>query len=207
MTARPTATALLAQGARSAGSAAGTAAAILVGVGLLGVALNWLALLLVLPSAGGALSFGASALVFGVAFPVGWLVAAQPFAVGKGLRRLYRSQRDHLASLIAGALEREAGAAADAAPERWLDALDGLRGRLDRLPRPVRPLVRLAVRRAGLEAVEATLRRGSGSVPQRIAEAIVDRLDAELGGSAPAVWLWATVAANLLGLVLACLAF
>ena len=197
MTVRPTAS-LFAQGAVSAGAAIGTAAAILIGIGALAFFLNWLMLLLVLPS-GGALSAGASMLVFGVAFPIGWMLAAQPVAFGKGLQRLFRRNRDQLLSWIESALARGIDGKIDPDPERWLHAIDNLRSQVDRLPFPARSLGRLGIRRTGAEAIESALRTRSGPVPSRVAEAIVDRLDAEFAGNGSKVLLWLIVTANLLG--------
>ena len=75
--------ALLGQGLKSAGLAAGMAAAVVLGVGILALALNWIMLLLVLPGEG-LFSFGALMLIFGVAFPIAWLVAAQPIRAQSG---------------------------------------------------------------------------------------------------------------------------
>lgn len=190
--------AVFAQGMRSAGWAAGAAAARLAMVGFVALVVNWLAVLFVLP-AGGPVSAGAQMLIFGIAFPIGWLIAAQPYAVASGLRRFYRENRDQLLSLIAGAIEQEAGGGADPAPERWLRAVSELRGHIDRYPRMLRPLLRLGLRRAGIEDIERALQSGSGPAPLRIAAAVADRLEAEFAGSTSAVWLGAAGAANLLG--------
>jgi hypothetical protein len=192
--------AVLGQGLKSAGLAAGIAAAIVLVVGILALALNWIMLLLVLPGEG-LFSFGALMLIFGVAFPIAWLIAAQPFAVGRGLRRFLQRNRTDVLSFIAAALEQEAGGNADPAPDRWLGAVDALKSHIDRYPRPVRPILRLGLRRVGIGEIETALRTGSGPAPVRIASAIADRLESEFAGS-PTVWLWTVGAANLLAYIL-----
>lgn len=180
---------------RSAALSAGQAAALVAGVGLLGLALNWA--LLLLAARGGVLSSGFLILVFGIGFPIGWLLAAQPWAVGRVTRRLYRLHRDEVLGIVAAALRREVGEEADPSPERWFEALDGIRNHVEHYPRPVRPLLRLALQRAGIGAVEGALRTGSGPAPVRIAAAIADRIEQNLAGSG-ALWLGIVMGINLL---------
>jgi hypothetical protein len=192
--------AMLGQGLKSAGLAAGMAAAVMLAIGAFTLVVNWTMLLLVLPGEG-LFSFGARMLIFGIAFPIAWLAAAQPFAVGRGLRRFLQRNRTDVLSFIAAALEHEAGGNADPAPDRWLGAVEALKSHIDRYPRPLRPILRLGLRRAGIGEVETALRTGSGPAPVRIASAIADRLESELAGS-PTVWLWVVGAANLLAYIL-----
>jgi hypothetical protein len=169
----------------------------LVGIGVIGFALNWIMLLAVLPS-GGVLSSGARMLVFGIVFPVGWLIAAQPFAVASGLSRFYRWHRDEVLSLIAGALQSEAGAGSDQAQDRWIGAVEALRAHINQYPRALRALLQLGLRRAPIGEIETALRTGSGPPHLRIAGDIADHLEAELARGASALWLVVVAAGNLL---------
>ena len=190
----------VARGARSAGSSAILAAAIFVTVGVIAFALNWAMLLAVLPP-GGLLSSGARYLFFGFLFPVGWIAAAQPFAVASGLRRFYRAHRDEVLAFIARALQSEVAGDAQHTADRWIGAFEGLRAHIDRYPRIMRALLRLGLRRLPVGEIETALRSGTGPAPLLIAGAIADHIEAELAARASARWLLGVVAAN----VLACL--
>jgi hypothetical protein len=176
------------------------AVAILVGVGAIGLILNWAMLQFVLPP-GGYLSSGARYLFFGLLFPLAWCAAAQPLAVARGLGRFYRTHRDEVLSFVANALQSEAAGDANQSMDRWLGAIEGLRAHIDQYPRVMRGLLHLGLRSLPVAEIEAALRTGSGPPPLRIAGAIADHIEAELVGRASAYWLVAVVAANLLAYV------
>ena len=190
----------LARGARSAGSSVVLAAAVLVGAGAIGFAVNWAMLLALLPP-GGLLSSGARYLFFGLLFPIAWIAAAQPVAVAGALRRFYRAHRDEVLAFIARALQSEVAGGAQHTAERWIGAFEGLRAHIDRYPRIMRALLRLGLRRLPVEEIETALRSGSGPAPLLIAGAIADHIEAELAARASLRWLLGVVAANLLAYV------
>ena len=187
----------LARGARSAGSSAILAAAILMGVGATAFALNWAMLLAVLPPSG-LFSSGAQYLVLGLLFPIAAIAAAQPLAVASGLRRFYRTHRNEVIAFITGALQSEVTSDADQSLARWIGAFEALRAHIDRYPRIMRALLKLGLRQLPVAEIETALRSGTGPAPVLIAGAITDHIEAELAGRASAYGLAGVVAANLL---------
>lgn len=192
---------MLARGARTAGSSAILAATILLAAGTAGFVLNWTMLLAVLPP-DEFFSAGARYLVFGLLFPISWMAAAQPLAVAQSLRRVYRSHRNEVLTLISGALQSELPEGSSEDPGRWMRAFEEFRAHIDRYPRLIRALLRLGLRRLPMAEIETALRGGSGPAPVRIAGAIADHIEAELGGLSSALWLVGVVGANLIAFAL-----
>lgn len=172
-----------------------------------GAALNWATLLGVtgisllkpasLAGSGGWLSKGTLTLVLGVAFPVVWLLAAQPMAIMSSARHVYRRHKDDVFNGIAAVLRAELGDADDERAAEWSERYEGLKKTLeDRQPALIRPVVRLAIRFSPLPEIEEKVRQGSGPVPIRLARAIVDQLEEHLTEGA-SLWLWVVFALNV----------
>ncbi|MFN2375303.1 MAG: hypothetical protein ABR538_02125 [Candidatus Binatia bacterium] len=172
-----------------------------------GVAFNWAILLgatgipaleaASLSGGAGWLSQGALSLVLGVAFPVVWLLAAQPMAIMSSARHVYRRHKEDVFSGIAAVLRAELGEADDARAAQWSERYEGLKKSLEeKQPALIRPVVRLAIRFSPLPEVEEKVRNGSGPVPVRVARAIVDQLEEHLAEGA-SLWLWIVFALNV----------
>lgn len=157
---------------------------VLLGSAVIGLVLNWVVVLFgvgpiadrirgVEAAGGGALlSAGVLIAVLGVAFPLAWLWAAQPFAATRAARHAYRRHKGEVLDVILQAVERHLGGTIDTTAERVTAALRAVRERLEDVPRLLKPVVRLALREAKLDRLEASLQGGSGPIGERVREAI-----------------------------------
>lgn len=172
-----------------------------------GAVLNWAILLgatgipaleaASLAGSAGWLSQGGLTLVMGIAFPVVWLLAAQPMAVMSGARHVYRRHKEDVFTGIATVLRSELGDADDERAAQWSERYEGLKKSLEeKQPALIRPVVRLAIRFSPLPEVEEKVRQGSGPVPIRVARAIVDQLEEHLAEGA-SIWLWIVLVLNI----------
>jgi hypothetical protein len=164
----------------------------LAGVLFVAVALNWALLLYgLLPYLRAAgdqaavarpLSTGLVVLVLGVAFPVGYLFAAQPLALRRAGRRLYAEHRQHALALVAGAVEKELGQGETVDPGRLQRALEAMRLSVEDQPAMLRPVVRVAFREAGVGRLEEALVESGGSVRGSLAKVIDEQLEDRVSG-------------------------
>ena len=197
---------------RSTGSALHTAARgllIMIGFGLVGVVLNWGVLLGLAALAGllpggspatggvGAFSVGFLVLLLGLGFPLAWFMAAQPMAAAWSARHFYQRHKDDVMGAIERALQSELGDEDAASMERWSLTIGTLQQSLEQQqPRPLRPVIRLALKQAGIPELEAAVRQGSGPLPARLAQAVAHRFEDQLAGRGT-MWLWVVFAANV----------
>jgi hypothetical protein len=182
--------AALARWAGSAAGAAGRAATTMIGAGLAGALVNWSLLLgassipMLAPfrsDGEGPLPYLGVVALFGIAFPLAWLIAAQPLAAMSAARHFFTRHRDDVLAGVSAALDGQIGAEADAA--EWSRRIEDLgRAIEESQPAVLRPLVRFALRRSKLEEIKQRMRSGNGPVPERLAAAIVEQLDGQLEG-------------------------
>ncbi len=204
---------------RSFGSAllaAGRVAAVLAGFAIAGAGLNWLALLGFFPLPGadalelsreqGLLSSTARVALFGVVFPLAWLLAAQPVAVWSAARLVYRRHKDDVLAGITSVLRLDVDADADVDAAQWLARLEELKDAIAaRQPAVLRPVVRLALLVSSLPAIEQRIRDGSGPMVTRVAVAVADQIEEQLSEGA-SIWLWLVGLANAGAIAVAILA-
>lgn len=206
---------LLRRSVGSAVQAGGRFIVVLAVITLAGTVANWALLLglLPLPGAGalelsreaGWLAGGARVVVFGIAFPLAWLVAAQPAAMITAARHVYRRHKDDVVAAIHAVLRLELGEQAEADATHWLSRLEELESALEaRQPAVLRPFVRLALALSSLPEIEQRVRTGSGPIVTRIAVAVADQIEAELREGA-STWLWLVGIANAGAMVVAAL--
>lgn len=191
----------------------GAGIAVLVSVGIAGAALllNWAFLLFGIgpirdamrgdaPDGGvGPFSYGFLVLLLGIAFPIGWLIAAQQHAARLAARRVFRNHKAEVVAILTRAIEREVGEQPDDAA-RWAAAFKQLRTRMAEYPGVLQPVIRLALRRAKVDQLEQALLRGTGPVSTRFAGVTETYIEEEIIGSG-AKWLWLVFALNAAAIV------